>query len=80
MVDIYGPNDEIASLDLALEAMYYGYQRMTAEPDARLRELGLARVHHRIVYFLARTPDCSVGGLINRMRVTKQYLNAPLRR
>ena len=69
-------NDE---LNRALEAMYFGFKALIAEPDAHLKELGMSRVHHRILYFIAREPGCSVGNLLKRLQATKQYINRPLR-
>jgi len=66
-------------LNLALESMHFGFRAMTYKPDQRLAELGLARVHHRLLYFIARHPGCSINELLGTMRITKQYLNRPLR-
>lgn len=66
-------------LNLALESMHFGFRAMIHKPDQRLEQLGLARVHHRLLYFIARQPGCSVNELLARMQVTKQYLNQPLR-
>jgi DNA-binding MarR family transcriptional regulator len=66
-------------LNLALESMHFGFRAMTYKPDQRLAELGLARVHHRLLYFVARHPDSSINELLDTMRITKQYLNRPLR-
>lgn len=66
-------------LNLALESMHFGFRAMTYKPDQRLAELGLTRVHHRLLYFVARHPGCSINELLQVMRVTKQYLNRPLR-
>lgn len=66
-------------LNRALESMHFGFRAMTYQPDQRLAKLGLSRVHHRLLYFVARAPECSVNELLERMRVTKQYLNRPLR-
>ena len=67
-------------LNQALEAMHFGFRRMIDRPDKLLAELGLSRVHHRILYFIGRNPDCSVNELLEIMQVSKQYLNRPLRR
>lgn len=67
-------------LNQALEAMHFGFRRMIDKPDKMLAELGLSRVHHRILYFIGRNPDCSVNELLEIMQVSKQYLNRPLRR
>lgn len=67
-------------LNLALEAMHFGFRAMTYQPDQRLAELGLARIHHRLLYFIGRNPGCSVNELLGIMRVSKQYLNKPLKK
>jgi len=66
-------------LNRALESMHFGFRAMTYKPDQRLAELGLARVHHRLLYFVACHPGCSINELLDTMRITKQYLNRPLR-
>jgi DNA-binding MarR family transcriptional regulator len=66
-------------LNLALESMHFGFRAMIFKPDQRLRQLGLARIHHRLLYFIARHPGCSVNELLQIMRITKQYLHRPLR-
>ena len=66
-------------LDLALESMHFGFRAMTYRPDKRLAQLGLARIHHRLLYFIGRNPGCSINELLKIMRVTKQYLHRPLR-
>lgn len=66
-------------LNAALEMLFYGYRAFTALPDAILAEKGLARVHHRILYFVARQPGLSVNQLLSRLAVTKQAVNVPLR-
>jgi DNA-binding MarR family transcriptional regulator len=66
-------------LNLALESMHFGFRAMIYKPDQRLAKLGLSRIHHRLLYFIARQPGCSVNELLQRMGITKQYLNRPLR-
>ena len=67
-------------LNLALESMHFGFRAMIFKPDQRLAELGLARIHHRLLYFLARHPDCSINELLQIMRISKQYLHKPLKK
>ncbi len=67
-------------LNLALESMHFGFRAMTFKPDQHLAELGLARIHHRLLYFLARHPDCSINELLQIMRISKQYLHKPLKK
>lgn len=67
-------------LNQALEAMHFGFRAMTYQPDQRLAQLGLARIHHRLIYFIARHPDCSINELLQIMRISKQYLHKPLKK
>lgn len=67
-------------LNQALEALHFGFRAITAHPDERLGALDYSRVHHRVLYFVGRNPGCSVKELLEIMRVSKQYLNRPLRR
>ncbi len=66
-------------LNLALESMHFGFRAMTYRPDKRLAQLGLSRIHHRLLYFIGRNPDCSINELLKTMRISKQYLHRPLR-
>lgn len=66
-------------LDLALESMHFGFRAMIYKPDQRLAQLGLSRVHHRLLYFIERNANCSINELLQIMRISKQYLNRPLR-
>ena len=67
-------------LNQALEAMHFGFRAMTYQPDQRLARLSLARVHHRLLYFIGRHPDCSINELLAVMRISKQYLHRPLKK
>lgn len=67
-------------LNQALESMHFGFRAMTYQPDQRLAGLGLSRIHHRLLYFIARNPDCSINALLQIMRVSKQYLHKPLKK
>ena len=66
-------------LNLALEALHFAFRAVVRGPDVVLAELGLSRVHHRILYFIARDPGLPVNALLTTLGVTKQALNAPLR-
>jgi len=80
MHDLNDHPDRQAELNQALEAMYYGFRAFIARPDQRLAAFGLARVHHRILYFIGRNQGCSVSELLQRLKATKQYVHQPLRR
>ncbi|MDQ6926153.1 MAG: MarR family transcriptional regulator [Candidatus Eremiobacteraeota bacterium] len=74
MVDL----DDV-ELDGALEAIHLGFRALVAAPDRLLSPRGLGRSHHRILYLVQRRPGIAVGGLIERLGVTKQAVSAPLR-
>ncbi|UTH72724.1 MarR family winged helix-turn-helix transcriptional regulator [Chromobacterium sp. IIBBL 290-4] len=63
----------------AIEIFFYAYKALTAKPDEILAKRGLARVHHRILFFVARYPKLSVKDLLSFLGVTKQAINIPLR-
>jgi len=68
-----------AALREAIEAFFFAYRAFTAGPDRILGERGLGRVHHRILYFVGRSPGIAINALLDTLGVTKQALNAPLR-
>jgi len=72
--------DRQSELNRALEAMHFGFRAMTHNPDQRLAQLGLSRIHHRLLYFIGRNPDCSINELLGIMQITKQYLHRPLKK
>ena len=59
--------------------LFFAFRALTAEPDRILAERGLGRVHHRILYFVARKPGVRVGGLLATLGVSKQAMHGPLR-
>jgi DNA-binding MarR family transcriptional regulator len=67
------------ALRTAVELVHFGYRAMIARPDRVLARRGLTRVHHRVLYFVGRTPGASVNTLLRTLGVSKQALNAPLR-
>jgi DNA-binding MarR family transcriptional regulator len=64
----------------AMELFYFAYRAFTAVPDRILQEKGLGRVHHRILYFVGRNPHININELLSILGVSKQALNAPLRK
>ncbi|MFT4172721.1 MAG: MarR family transcriptional regulator [Rhodocyclaceae bacterium] len=71
--------EDITSPDDGHELFYYAYRAFTAVQDARLATRGWGRVHHRVLHFIGRHPGMSVQALLDKLGVTKQALNAPLR-
>ena len=66
-------------LDQAWELMHFALRAVIARPDRMLEKRGLSRVHHRILFFVARQPDLQVNRLLQVLGVSKQALNLPLR-
>ena len=62
-----------------MEAFFFGYQAFTAKADEMLARRGLSRVHHRILFFIAKYPGLSMKQLLGYLGVSKQALSIPLR-
>lgn len=65
-------------LDHALELLHFGFRGLTVEADAFLETQGLSRVHHRILYVIARAAEINVGELAATLGVSKQAVHRPL--
>jgi len=61
-----------------IELLYFAYRDFTAEPDAMLAEYGFGRAHHRVIYFVGRSPGTTVSELLAVLRITKQSLSRVL--
>jgi DNA-binding MarR family transcriptional regulator len=64
----------------AIEALFFAYREFTGRADRILEGRGLGRLHHRILYFVGRNPGVSMKGLLTILAVSKQAINAPLRK
>jgi len=65
--------------DDALELMYFGSRGMTRRADEYLATLALSRVHHRILYTIARGGGMTVSDLLAVLSVSKQALHRPMK-
>jgi DNA-binding MarR family transcriptional regulator len=61
-----------------IELLFFAYRDFTAEPDEILARYGFGRAHHRVVHFVGRRPQMTVGELLVILRITKQSLNRVL--
>ena len=61
-----------------IELLFFAYRDFTAEPDAILTEYEFGRAHHRVVHFVGRRPQMTVGDLLTILKITKQSLNRVL--
>ena len=59
--------------------MHFALRAVIAVPDRMLEKRGLSRMHHRILFFVARQPEMTVSRLLQVLGVSKQALNSPLR-
>jgi DNA-binding MarR family transcriptional regulator len=66
-----GPNEPLALL-------HFAFRSVIAGPDKELEKRGLHRMHHRILFFVARAPGISVGELLATLGITKQTLHGPM--
>jgi DNA-binding MarR family transcriptional regulator len=82
MSDIKSPADPLFlredELRQGMELLFFAYRDFTAEPDAILAEYGFGRAHHRVVHFVGRHPQMTVGDLLGILRITKQSLSRVL--
>jgi DNA-binding MarR family transcriptional regulator len=74
--DLLAPRDE--TIRQGIELLFFAYRDFTAEPDAILAQYGFGRAHHRVVHFVGRHPQMTVGDLLGILRITKQSLNRVL--
>lgn len=74
------PDDPVGdeSVRQGIELLFFAYRDFTAEPDAILEQYGFGRAHHRVVHFVGRHPQMTVGELLGILRITKQSLNRVL--
>ncbi|WP_133491548.1 MULTISPECIES: MarR family winged helix-turn-helix transcriptional regulator [Alcanivorax] len=75
MTESLSPED----LDATLETLHFAFRGLVAEPDAILKNYGLSRIHHRLLFFISRYNDLSVNELVEAMRLTKQAIHKPLK-
>jgi DNA-binding MarR family transcriptional regulator len=75
-VDQLAPREE--EVRHGIELLFFAYRDFTAEPDAILEQYGFGRAHHRVVHFVGRHPQMTVGDLLGILRITKQSLNRVL--
>jgi DNA-binding MarR family transcriptional regulator len=75
-VDSRAPPEE--SVRQGIELLFFAYRDFTAEPDAILEQYSFGRAHHRVVHFVGRHPQMTVGELLGILRITKQSLNRVL--
>jgi DNA-binding MarR family transcriptional regulator len=61
-----------------IELLFFAYRDFTAEPDSILAQHDFGRAHHRVIHFVGRHPQMTVGELLRILRITKQSLSRVL--
>ena len=61
-----------------IELLFFAYRDFTAEPDTILAQHDFGRAHHRVIHFVGRHPQMTVGELLGILRITKQSLSRVL--
>ena len=61
-----------------IELLFFAYRDFTAEPDEILAQHDIGRAHHRVIHFVGRHPEMTVGELLRILRITKQSLSRVL--
>jgi DNA-binding MarR family transcriptional regulator len=64
--------------DRLLALFFLAWRGFAAEADRLLETAGLGRVHHRVLYSVARTPGISVGELASSLGISRQALHRSL--
>lgn len=67
-----------AEIRRGVELLFFGYANLYKPSDRVLAEQGLGRAHHRAMYFVARQPGMTIGGLLRLLGITKQSLGRVL--
>ena len=73
-----GPCIDEDEIRQGIEMLFFAYRDFTAEPDRILGQYDFGRAHHRVIHFVGRHPQMTVGELLEILRVTKQSLNRVL--
>ncbi|HHL21305.1 MAG TPA: MarR family transcriptional regulator [Aliiroseovarius sp.] len=67
------------SYEACLELLHFGFRNITEGPDRMLVERGLARAHHRILYFIGRAEEIPMSDLLHILGISRQALHRPMK-
>jgi DNA-binding MarR family transcriptional regulator len=65
-------------LDSLIVDLHIAYKNVVSEADALLSQHGLARSHHKVLFFVARHALCKSTDVQTFLGVTRQALQRPL--
>jgi DNA-binding MarR family transcriptional regulator len=75
---VTSPDPVEDELRQGIELLFFAYRDFTAEPDTILAQYDFGRAHHRVIHFVGRHPQVTVGELLGILRITKQSLSRVL--
>lgn len=68
-----------ATYEECLELLHFAFRNVVREADQILKERGLNRAHHRILYFVGQAGDMAMLDLLRILGISRQSLHRPLR-
>lgn len=77
-VDVKNREEGALAYDI-IERLFFGYRDFVGLADEALAETPYGRAHHRVLHFVDRNPELTVGELLAILKVTKQGLSRTLR-
>ncbi len=73
------PPKENENLNKDLWLFHVAFRQLVKLPDQVLQSRGLGRIHHRILFVIARSGEIPVGTIAERLDITRQALHGPMR-
>lgn len=70
--------DDIEQLE-NIELLFFAYRDFISDPDKKLSDYNFGRAHHRVLFFVNRTPGMTVAELLEILEITKQSLGRVLK-
>ena len=57
-----------------IELLFFAYRDFISDPDKKLSDYNFGRAHHRVLFFVNRSPGMTVAELLEILKITKQSL------
>ena len=67
-----------STLDTLIVDLHMAYKSVVSEADELLAEHGLARSHHKVLFFVKRNPLCRSADVQTFLGITRQAIQRPL--
>ncbi len=62
-----------------IELLFFAYRDFISDPDKKLSDYNFGRAHHRVLFFVNRSPGMTVAELLEILKITKQSLGRVLK-